>query len=136
MLPGTMDPMSAVTAMVLSNAAGEVCRSRTRIYDGRRRYDALLSPLGERAFEGSAFADFAGEAEGCRLTFERIAGFKEGSDRLQGMHADIWLADLGIATGKVPVRLRLETPWGTGFAHLVRARAGDGRVVFGEAGEE
>lgn len=132
MLPGTMDPMSAVTAMVLSHTRETPCRARTRIYDGRRRYDALLSPLGRRELEASNFAPFAGPAEGCLLTFNRIAGFKEGSNRMRDIEAEIWLADLGIATGEVPVRLRLDTPWGIGFAHLVRAARADGSLVFGE----
>ena len=36
----------------------------------------------------------------------------------------------------MPVRLELTTPWGDGFAHLVRARTRDGALVFGAADEQ
>jgi hypothetical protein len=47
------------------------------------------------------------------------------------MSIDIWLADIGTGQGKVPVRLQLDTPWGIGFAHLVRAHRADNKLVFG-----
>jgi hypothetical protein len=34
------------------------------------------------------------------------------------------------------VRLELSTPWGDGFAHLVRARTVDGTLVFGAADDD
>jgi hypothetical protein len=131
MLPGSVDPMSAVTAIVLENANGRLCRPKTAVYDGRRRYDARLTPLGTKTLKASNFASYAGPAEGCHLSFDRIAGFKPGDERMSKMSVDIWLADVGTGVGKVPVRLELNTPWGVGFAHLSRARRADGTLVFG-----
>ena len=133
MLPGAVDPMSAVTAIVLENANGQLCRPSTAVYDGRRRYDAQLKPLGSRILKASNFAAYSGPAEGCHLSFKRIAGFKPGDERMNNMSIDIWLADIGTGAGKVPVRLELNTPWGTGFAHLMRARSADNKLVFGAA---
>ncbi len=138
MLPGAVDPMSAVTAIVLANANGQLCRPKTAVYDGRRRYDARLTPLGTKMLKASNFAAYAGPAEGCHLSFERIAGFKPGDQRMNKMSIDIWLADVGTGGGpgvKVPVRLELHTPWGTGFAHLSQARRADGTLVFGATGK-
>lgn len=135
LLPGSVDPMSAVTAIVLENATGALCRPTTAVYDGRRRYDAELTPLGSKILKASNFAPYSGPAEGCRLNFKRIAGFKEGDERMKNMSIDIWLADIGTGVGKVPVRLELDTPWGTGFAHLVQARRADDKLVFGAADE-
>jgi len=131
MLPGSVDPMSAVTAIVLENANGALCRPKTAVYDGRRRYDAQLTPLGTKTLKASNFAAYTGPAEGCHLSFERIAGFKPGDERMNKMSIDIWLADVGTGAGKVPVRLELNTPWGVGFAHLAQARRADGTLVFG-----
>lgn len=133
MIPGAVDPTSAVTALVLTSAIEGTCRPETAIYDGRRRYDANMEALGPRTLKTSSSAPFAGQAEGCKLTFKRIAGFRPDRKRMQGMEVDIWLADIGIETGRVPVRLEMETPWGVGFGHLVRARNADGTLVFGEA---
>ncbi|MDA0787118.1 MAG: DUF3108 domain-containing protein [Proteobacteria bacterium] len=131
LIPGSVDPTTAVTALVLTSAMNGSCRPTTAVYDGRRRYDANLEMLPPRDLKPSAAAPFAGRVEGCRLTFERIAGFKPDRKRLQDLEVAIWLADIGVEPGQVPVRLELTTPWGDGFAHLVRARTVDGALVFG-----
>lgn len=132
LLPGAVDPMSAVTAIVLENATGQLCRPKTAVYDGRRRYDVVQTPLGSTQLKVSNYAPYDGPAEGCRLSFDRIAGFKEGDERMKNISVDVWLADVGAGAGKVPVRLQLDTPWGIGFAHLVRARRAGGTLVFGD----
>jgi hypothetical protein len=131
MIPGAIDPTSAVTSLVLTSALEGRCRPRTTIYDGRRRYDANMETLEAEILKPSSAAPFAGKAEGCKLSFKRIAGFKPGKKRLQDFEVDIWQADIGVENGRVPVRLELFTPWGNGFAHLIRARAADGALVFG-----
>ncbi len=133
LLPGAVDPMSAVTAIVLANATGPLCPPATAVYDGRRRYDAQLTPLGRTTLKASNYAAYAGEAEGCQMRFQRIAGFKRDDERMNNITIDIWLADVGTGAGRVPVRLQLHTPWGTGFAHLARAQRADGTLVFGAA---
>ncbi len=132
MIPGAVDPTSAVTALVLTSAIDGTCRPTTAIYDGRRRYDANMTPLAPRKLKRSAQAPFVGHAEGCKLTFKRIAGFKPRKKRMQDLEVDVWLADIGAGLGRLPVRLELLTPWGDGFAHLVRARDSSGALVFGE----
>ncbi len=136
LIPGSVDPTTAVTALVLTSAINGACRPRTAVYDGRRRYDANLEVLPQRDLKPSSAAPFEGSVEGCRLTFERIAGFKPGRKRLQDLEVVIWLADIGVEPGQVPVRLELSTPWGDGFAHLVRARTADGTLVFGVPDED
>lgn len=131
LIPGAVDPTTAVTALVLTSAIQGDCRPRTAVYDGRRRYDANMESLPARDLKPSNAAPFAGRVEGCRLTFERIAGFKPDRKRLQDLEVAIWLADIGVEPGRVPVRLELSTPWGDGFAHLVRARTVGGALVFG-----
>lgn len=132
LIPGAIDPTSAVTALVLTSALQGECRPEVAIYDGRRRYDANMQPIGLRTLQTSSFAPFFGEAEGCRLTFKRIAGFRPDRKRMQNLEVDVWLANIGLETGRMPVRLEFETPWGKGFGHLVRARDADGTLVFGD----
>jgi hypothetical protein len=136
MRSGAVDPTSAVTSLVLTSAFEGRCRPQTAVYDGRRRYDANMAVLAPRDLKPSAYAPFVGLADGCKLTFKRIAGFKPDRKRLQDFEVDIWLAEVGVEAGRVPVRLELVTPWGKGFAHLVSARKGDGTQVFGAAEPE
>ena len=81
LIPGSVDPTTAVTAQVLTSAIAGTCRARTPVYDGRRRYDANMIALPARDLKPSNAAPFEGRAEGCRLTFERIAGFKPDRKR-------------------------------------------------------
>jgi len=121
-----------VTSLLMTSALQGACRPQTAIYDGRRRYDAKLESLSARTLDRSSSAPFEGRAEGCRLTFQRIAGFRPDRKRMQDLEVDIWLAEIGVAAGRVPVRLEMQTPWGAGFAHLVAARDASGVLVFGE----
>jgi hypothetical protein len=130
--PGVVDPTTAVTSLIMTSALNGSCRPQTAIYDGRRRYDAKMQALPVRTLKRSSSAPFEGQAEGCKLTFERIAGFRPDRKRMQDLAVDVWLAEIGVAAGRVPVRLELQTPWGAGFAHLVAARDADGVLVFGE----
>jgi hypothetical protein len=130
--PGVVDPTTAVTSLVMKSALEGQCRPQTAIYDGRRRYDANMQALPPRTIERSSFAPFEGQVEGCKLTFTRIAGFRPDRKRMQDLEIDIWLSEIGVAAGRVPVRLELQTPCGAGFAHLVAVRDADGALVFGE----
>lgn len=127
-LDGALDPISALSRLILDSAQG--CPDRTAIYDGRRRYDMVATPLGERDYRASAQNPFEGTATGCRITFERVAGFKPGEGRrgLQGAAAEVWLGRPLDGHLPMPIRLELDTGWGTMLAHLVRIRAGDGVV--------
>lgn len=131
--PGAVDPTTAVTSLVMKSALDGICHPQTAIYDGRRRYDANMQDLPPRALKRSSSAPFEGQVEGCKLTFQRIAGFRPGKKRMQDLEVDIWLAEIGVEVGRVPVRLEMQTPWGAGFAHLVSARDADGVLVFGAA---
>ena len=131
--PGAVDPTTAVTSLVMKSALEDACHPQTAIYDGRRRYDANMQALPPRALKRSSTAPFEGQVGGCKLTFKRIAGFRPGKKRMQDLEVDIWLAEIGVEIGRLPVRLEMQTPWGAGFAHLVSARDADGTLVFGEA---
>ncbi|MGE0254418.1 MAG: DUF3108 domain-containing protein [Alphaproteobacteria bacterium] len=129
-LAGALDPISALSRLVLDTARG--CPGRTAIYDGRRRYDMLVAPLGERDYKASSQNPFAGTATGCRLTFERVAGFKAGEGRrgLQGTAAEVWLGRALDGQAPLPIRLELDTGWGTMLGHLVQVRAADGAILY------
>ncbi|MBM3558656.1 MAG: DUF3108 domain-containing protein [Alphaproteobacteria bacterium] len=129
-LDGALDPISALSRLMLD--AGHGCPDRTAVYDGRRRYDMLVEPLGRRDYKASAQNSFTGSAIGCRLTFERVAGFKSGEGRrgLQGTAAEVWLGQALDGEVPLPVRLELDTGWGTMLGHLVQVRAADGTILY------
>lgn len=127
-----MDPTTAVTSLVMKSALEGQCRPQTATYYGRRRYDANMQAQPPRTLKRSSFAPFEGAVEGCKLTFTRIAGFRPDRKCMQDLEVDIWLSEIGVAAGRVPVRLELQTLWSAGLVHLVAARDAQGALVFGE----
>ena len=77
-LQNVVDPLSAI--VLLSQARlnrGEACNKRLPIFDGKIRYDLVLSPKGTRNV-GSA-GNLRGTAYVCSVRFVPIAGHKMGN---------------------------------------------------------
>ncbi len=130
-IAGTIDPMSALTQALMLAKDGSVCPPLIRIFDGRRRYDLKTEPLAEKIFTRSRVATYEGPALGCRITFEKIAGFKEPENSDDDLATiELWMSDL-LGNGVwVPVRLAMER--GRMMVHLKKAELADGTLVFGE----
>ncbi len=79
-LQNVVDPLSAI--VLLSQArpsrftAGEVCNKRLPIFDGKLRYDLVLSPKGTHSISG--VGKLRGTAYVCRMTYIPVAGHKAG----------------------------------------------------------
>ena len=133
-LVGAIDPVSAINGIILSNANGVLCPSRTPVFDGRRRYDMIMERLPARTLEGRNDR-YGGLAEGCRLTFEPVAG-KRDHDEVRAFPIIAWFAALPGGGPMVPVRLEMRTKYGQTIVHLRRLRLADGRIVFGDEDDE
>ncbi|MGO9483013.1 MAG: DUF3108 domain-containing protein [Rhodomicrobium sp.] len=117
-LQNVVDPLSAV--VLLSQArpsrmtGGDVCNKRLPIFDGKMRYDLVLSPKGVRSI--ASVGRLRGPAYVCRVNFVPIAGHKAGK---QGEYAagnsgiEIWLVPMPEAGLLIPYYVHLPTPAGT-----------------------
>lgn len=136
MTVGTIDPLSALVGALLATTDGQICPERVAIFDGRRRYDMESETMPVRRFTGSGLAPYAGEAAGCRVVVEQIAGFKEketsNRDVLNSEIA-VWLADVADNGFLLPVRLEMRGRAGRMLIHLQQVRDRMGAVVFGES---
>jgi hypothetical protein len=74
------DPLTQLTRVALRPGSGSPCVGALPIYDGRQRYDLVLSPAGGAALTGAAAGLGLQRGTGCRLGFRAISGFK-GSTR-------------------------------------------------------
>ena len=123
-LQNVVDPLSAI--VLLSQARlnhGEACNKRLPIFDGKIRYDLILSPKGTRTI-GSA-GKLRGTAYVCSVRFVPIAGHKMGKQGENEVASgntgiEVWLVPVPEAGLIVPYYVHVPTPAGT--ASMVTAK--------------
>ena len=123
-LQNVVDPLSAI--VLLSQARlnrGEACNKRLPIFDGKIRYDLVLSPKGTRNVGTSG--KLRGTAYVCSVRFVPIAGHKMGkqgdNDYASGNTGiEVWLVPVPEAGLIVPYYVHVPTPAGT--ASMVTAK--------------
>jgi hypothetical protein len=123
-LQNVVDPLSAI--VLLSQARlnhGEACNKRLPIFDGRIRYDLILSPKGTRAVGSSG--KLHGTAYVCSVHFVPIAGHKMGRSGENEVASgntgiEVWLVPVPEAGLIVPYYVHVPTPAGT--ASMVTAK--------------
>jgi hypothetical protein len=123
-LQNVVDPLSAI--LLLSQARigrGDACNKRLPIFDGKIRYDLVLSPKGTRTIGSSG--KLHGTAYVCSVRYVPIAGHKMGrqgeNDYATGNTGiEVWLVPLPEAGLIVPYYVHVPTPAGT--ASMVTAK--------------
>ena len=142
MIDGSVDPISVALSLSETLSTGGVCKGAFPIFDGSRRYDVAVEPEEAQVFKESSYSIFAGEAVGCRLSVERIGGFRtdpsfktepeEGEtepDRL------VWVGRPSPDFPPVPVRVEVQTKSGRVLLHLTEARMGEETISLYDAAE-
>jgi hypothetical protein len=130
-LTNSIDPMTAILTVSERLERGEDCNISLPVFDGHRRYDAILSDVPPRAFRPSAYSVFSGTAIGCRIEFQRKGGFpvNRNYDQEQKQDVIVWAGDPSGDGRIVPVRLQLETQFGAMEIHLDRYSDGLTKLV-------
>lgn len=116
----TLDPASAILAVIDAVARTGRCDGDYPVYDGRRRYDLSVSLVGESPLAPSRYTAYSGPATLCRVTVEKLSGFRDMAKK-GGMPdiIDIWLASIAGANSPLPVRLEGQSDLGSLVIHLV-----------------
>lgn len=111
----TIDPLTASLAAVSSG-----CHGTLQVFDGRRRYDLVLSDLGETTTPPSRHTRYAGRSRHCRALIQPLAGFWRSEPRHdeRPTQVDYWVASPRPDLIAVPVYLELSAPRGTLAVHL------------------
>ncbi len=132
---GTMDPMSAVTAIIDQMAAGASCNGNFPVFDGKLRYDVTASMGDAKRLNGNKYMMYRGEAARCDLVLKAIDGFDDdepkGSPRERGSPADdtltltMWFASPAAGMPSVPVLASANTDFGGLRIYLARAETAD-----------
>lgn len=123
---GVLDPMSAIffSARADGNAAGaSVCPGRIPVFDGRQRFDLLLSykktiQVKKRRLRGKiGKGGYRGTAIVCRIKYIPIAGYTPDNSGIKFMAAsddiEVWLIKVPRKSMYVPYYVKVPTPFGT-----------------------
>jgi|GEM_PF-2106722 len=105
-----IDPLSAAIAMV-SAEGDNVCRQSLKIFDGKARYDLLLTPAGTEKIK---VGGYKGPAIKCNARYLRVAGYdkpEKGEKSLVDKPFAIWFAPAENGL-QVPARIRIESNYG------------------------
>lgn len=116
-MQNVVDPLSA--ALILSNVGSDktgsdVCNQRMPIFDGKARYDLVLSYKRTKSVETEV--GYTGPAYVCKVKFVPIAGHKMADNentyaaRNEGM--EIWLVPIHRAGIYLPYYVNIPTPMG------------------------
>jgi hypothetical protein len=122
----TVDPLSATLDVLLGIAGGARCEGEYRVFDGRRRYDMLVSPGASADLPRVHSSVYAGPAQRCEFRIRRIAGFmkKQGKLGRQVTEPVLYVASPMPGVPPVPVRFTAETGFGDLRIHLTRVQRG------------
>lgn len=128
-LKDVLDPLTAAFLAVPSDTpAGdlEVCRQTIPVFDGKQRFDLVLTPKRlERLGRGAPKA-LSGPAAVCRIRYVPIAGHRPGNSGVQFMsktdEIEVWLAPVRRMGFYLPYKILVPTGWGRGSITLTRLK--------------
>jgi hypothetical protein len=124
--PNTLDPVSAAVGVIA--ASGQTgCSGTFPVFDGRRRYDVIVTSNGPDTLEKSSRNMHQGAAEKCTIRIHPVAGFER--DREDGEFfqygvdrtATAWFAEPMPGQARVPVRIQVDLDWINVVMNLVSA---------------
>lgn len=121
-LKGVLDPLSAVMAVSRGTGANP-CEKRIPVFDGKERFDIILSPKGETKVTEQQPSGQPGMAHVCRVRYLPIAGHKVDSDtKYMAANDAIEVTLRPIPTANVFVPYQVTVPTLAGTATIVSKR--------------
>jgi hypothetical protein len=111
-----LDPLSAVLAFTKADSRPP-CDRRVGIFDGKQRYDIVLTPKRETHLPAPSKRGTSETAFVCRIMYEPIAGHRDNEDTKSyaaNRDAELTLRRIPSAGIFIPYSLTIPTAWGTG----------------------
>lgn len=121
---GTMDPASAVVALVATFAKTHQCQGTYKLFDGVRRYDLKLSQAGFVDLNPLPQSYYDGSATECRAEPQLLEGFSQVATQSQfyPQSARLWLAPAVTGMPAIPVRIEAQNALGLMILDLVQVQ--------------
>ncbi len=134
-LEGVLDPMSGAFLSARSdNPNGDlsVCDHTLPVFDGRQRYDLVITPKRIVTVKRTTPTGYGGPAVICRVKFVPIAGYQPDNPGIrlmqQSNEIEVWLIPVRGTQMYVPYRIVLPTPVGYGSAIVTSIQVGTRRA--------
>lgn len=132
---GTVDPLTASLYSAL-RPANTTCTEKVRVFDGRRVFALAYSRKGTEVLTSADESFFSGDAIKCDLRYLPLAGqtreWKLEQAKNPTPPIELWVAEFKRPNEDsdviIPVRMKLESDWGTALAHLTSVTMG-GKVL-------
>lgn len=124
---GTLDPVSVIAGLGHLLQAGGPCSGSFAVFDGRRRYDLTVADAGTTVLEANDYSIYDGEARGCYVSYELLGGHRIERSKYAATARDriVWVASPAEGAPLIPVRLSIETDYGTVMGHLTGFSLGE-----------
>ena len=134
-LEGVLDPMSGAFLSAHSeNPNGDltVCNQTLPVFDGRQRYDLVITPKRTVTVKRTTPTGYGGPAVICGVKFIPIAGYQPDNPGIrlmqQSNEIEVWLIPVRGTQMYVPYRIVLPTPVGHGSALVTSIQVGTRRA--------
>jgi hypothetical protein len=138
-LEGVLDPMSGAFLSAHSeNPNGDlsVCNQTLPVFDGRQRFDLVISPKRTVYVQRTTPAGYGGPAVVCGVKFIPIAGYQPDNPGIRLMsqtnEIEVWLIPVRGTHMYVPYRIVLPTPVGYGSALVTSIEVAGSRRASAE----
>ena len=121
---GTMDPASAVMALVAVFSQRQDCAGSYAVFDGVRRYDIAVEKAGTASVNPMQRSFYQGAATECRATPKLVGGFQQAAvqSQLYPQSARLWLAPAIQGFPAIPVRMSATNSFGEMVLDLVNVQ--------------
>ncbi len=119
---GSLDPLSAVFAIIETITREGHCKGERPVYDGRRLFRVKLSHVGSAELPQSDYAAYSGTAIECLVRIEKVAGFKKSEIRKRHFpeKVRVYLAEAVAGAPLLPVRLEADYRFGQIRVHAAK----------------
>ena len=138
-LEGVLDPMSGAFLSAHSeNPHGDltVCNRTLPVFDGRQRYDLVITPKRTVTVKRTTPTGYGGPAVICGVKFIPIAGYQPDNPGIRLMSQsnaiEVWLIPVRGIYMYVPYRIVLPTPVGYGSALVTSIQVAGSRRASAE----
>jgi hypothetical protein len=138
-LEGVLDPMSGAFLSAHSeNPHGDltVCNRTLPVFDGRQRYDLVITPKRTVTVKRTTPTGYGGPAVICGVRFIPIAGYQPDNPGIrlmsQSNEIEVWLIPVRGTYMYVPYRIVLPTPVGYGSALVTSIQVAGSRRASAE----
>ncbi len=133
-LKDVLDPLTAAFLAVRSDAPTgdlKVCHQTIPVFDGKQRFDVVLTPKRTDRLDGRAPKALSGPVAVCRVRYVPIAGHRPDHTGVQFMRKtegiEVWLVPIPRTDLYFPYKILVPTGWGSGAITLTRLKIKPGR---------